>query len=183
MAAPAAGTGIRLDTVFRRYVDGFDECEVNGVKFALFTEARNYPTNLTIDLPDRNVVILAPLEAEGNITIRAISIIALNNLTSRQGEINVLASGRWISLGAQVSSFKDNKIRSTLDCLFLPIVLERSEMIKREFTEGFSERKGQKILDALADTFDAVHNPDPEEGEDIEYAEVFRFFNIPTGVV
>lgn len=175
MATPASG--IFISTSFYKENEYFDVCEINGSKFALFSKQIKSSETLSIDLSDYNVIFLAPLQAEKNICVKAISVIALTTLNAEKGEIEINASGKFILLGGAIKSHLDNKISGNKGVFAFSVIKERLEMILGEFKEGISKKHSPTIVDALMDTFDAIEDPSGEN-EEIEIAKGFEFFNI-----
>lgn len=174
--------GIRINTsYYLQQNQPFDLCEINGSKFALFNKKIQNDKSIFIDLSDYNVVILAPLEAENNISIKAVSVIALSNLNAKRGETKIEASEKLIILGNPIQSYLDNNLSGTKGVYTYGIVKERLEMILEEFAEGISKQHGPTIVDALVDTFDAIEDPSGEnESPTIDMVKAFKFFNIPS---
>ena len=156
-------------------------CEINGSKFALFNKAIKSEETLTIDLSDYSIVFLEPIEAEKNISIKAISVISLSTLITNHGETKINATEKIVSLGSKIKSESDNKIYGDKGVFISGVIKERLEMILEEFKKGISNQHGPTIVDALVETFDAIEDPSGEnEGSSIDMAHAFEFFNIST---
>jgi hypothetical protein len=173
----AAASGISITTSFYKKNEYFDVCEINGSKFALFSKQIESDKTLSINLSDYNVVLLAPVQSEENVLIKAISVIALSSLKAKKGETEINASGKFISLGSTIESHLDNKISGDKGVFFLDVIKERLEMILEEFDKGILDEHGPTIANALIHTFDAVEDPSGEN-EDVDNFKAFEFFNI-----
>lgn len=172
--------GITINTIFYNHGQYFDVCEINGSKFAFFSKHIYSNEHLNIDLKDHNIVFLAPVEAEKNISINAISVIALSSFQTKNGGTEIHGSGKLFMLGSSIISKLDNKLIFKNDTLSVPVITERKEMIIDEFQKGISNKHGLTIVDALVETFDALVDPYGEnrENSNIDIAEAFKFFDI-----
>lgn len=175
MTTPAAGIPIR--TSFYKQNDYFDVCVINESKFALFSKKIESTKTLSIDMSDYNVVFLAPLKAKNTISIKAISVIALNNLNSRTGHIKIEASEKFVSLGSKIKAHLDILVSGDKGVFVHSVTKRRLELIREEFNDGILNEHGPTIVDALMDTVDAIEDPEGDS-ERIDIAEGFEFFNI-----
>lgn len=150
----------------------FDVCEINGSKFALFNKAIDCDDNLSIDLSEYNVVFLAPIESKKNISIRAVSFIALSTITAKNGIADIHACGRVIMLGARIESHIPPTVSGDKGVHIYGIIKERQEMLLRLFQAGIAQLEGLCVAKALAETIDAIEDP-AWENEDT-YIDVFK---------
>ena len=96
----------------------YDMVMVNGIKFALFhkpLQSAEGSRDLTITATDCNCVFLAPIEAEGDIIIKAVNVLVLNSL-SPKGKTLIHAEN-FYGIGAQVKG--DVLIETTRNALTL----------------------------------------------------------------
>lgn len=171
---------VSMNIYFDQHSQHFDFLEVNGSKFALFNKQLKSYDCLSIDLKDYNVIFLTPLEAEKNISIKAISVFVLCTLNAKNGKTEINATGRIVFLGGKVTSNLDNEISGKNGTLFIGIIKERLEMILEEFKTGASNKNGQAIVDALMETYAAIDDPEGEnEDPNIDMVKAFAFFDIP----
>jgi hypothetical protein len=168
---------ISISTSFYEQSEFFDVCEINGSKFALFSKHIESTMSISLDMSDYNVVLLAPLQAEKNISVKAVSVIVLTTLNAKNGKSEISASGKSILLGGGVISDLENTISGDKGVTTCGCIKERWEMILGEFKEGISNKHGPTIVDALVHTYDAIVDP-LEENEDIDISKAFAFFNI-----
>ena len=159
----------------------FYQCDINGVKFAFFCNVIACQDSLTLDLRDYNIVLLAPILVEGDILIRAISMIAFSTICSNKGNLTIELSGKAIMLGTVFQSDGSINIRSRLDQVALPIYSRRRDLIIGSFNEGIATSNARIIGGTMLETFDAVQDPEGKlpQGHAIRYADAFPFFGIP----
>lgn len=145
----------------------YDVFVVNNQNFAIVHEPLSSQGTLTVDLTDYNVILLAPIEAEKDISVMAQTIIVMSNVTSHQGQSKLLATGRLFVLGAEIKSRGDNLISGDMGIDLLPAILERKEYICQEMKEGLERNDPNQIVDALVEIVDAIKDP-LGESEDYE---------------
>ncbi len=180
MTLPAGSFMVR--TFFHKYHKFFDVCEINGSKFALFNNplySNNFSPNVTIDLADYNIILLAPLTAEGSISIEALSVVVLSALNAKKGEIRVTVPGKCIALDGKINGYRNNLIEAGQGFYSVAIPEEPFKMILEGFRKGMTNKNGEIIADALIETFDVIQDPFGENDNPcIDIKEAFEFFNI-----
>ncbi len=170
---------ISFSTIFYKPEPFYDLCEINGSKFAIFRKPIESNLNISLDFTDHNVVFLSPLEAKTDIMIKAISVIVLANINSKEGASTILGTGKFLNLGNKIWSDKKNLISGDKGVFLTFIIPERREMIKNIFNEAILKKDGELILDALCQTYDAYKDPYDENSEGFDIRQVFEFFDIP----
>lgn len=84
--------------------DLFDTVTVNNIKFALFHKPLTSTEgcrDITITAKDCNCVFLAPIEAEGDIIIQAVNVLALDSFSPRAGKTCIDAEN-FYGLGTRI---------------------------------------------------------------------------------
>lgn len=138
---------------------------VNEHKFAIVHEPLSSGGALTVDMTGYNVILLAPIEAVGDISLTAQTVIVMSNMTSKTGSCKLLASGKVYNLGSKIVSQGDNVISGDMGVEFLPAILERKEWIRQEFKEGIEKHDANQMIDTLLEVIDAIIDPLGENEE------------------
>src|SRR5690242_3627769 len=82
----------------------FHKFKINGTRFAIFLKEISSDKDLTIELQNYNVFLLASLESERNITILAKSLVCFSVTHAKTGKTEMHASGTITMLGAETDS-------------------------------------------------------------------------------
>ena len=152
--------------------DLYDMVTVNDIKFALFhksIKSAEGSRDIEITTTDCNCVFLAPIEAEGDIIIKAVNVLVLNSL-SPKGKTLIHAEN-FYGIGAEVKG--DVLIKTTQNALTLglhgnvdtlhvtaggsglvhagmdPQILEIVTEIKTLCTEGIQQADGLQLARGL----------------------------------
>lgn len=171
--------GFSVDTLFYEPEPLYDLCELNGSKFAIFSKPINSDQEISLDFRNSNIVLLSPLEAETNITIKAISVIILANINSKKGAITILSKGKLINLGNTIFSMQKNLVSGDKGVIATFITTEKRETIKNTFNEAILKTDSKLVVDALCQTYDACEDPYDDNSEGFDIDQVFDFFDIP----
>lgn len=180
MAAPAPAEGIRINTHYYR-TEKYDVCEINGSKFAIFFKSLTSDNgDVYLDLGDYNIILLAPIEAQKNVKINGITVVAMDVIRAKTGTVEVKANRKFVNLGGEIRSVSDALLDGKLGVYSFGIIEERLDRIKALFQNGRAALNGPFVVDGLTEVFDAIDDPAAEsESDTVKMSDVFKFFAIP----
>lgn len=145
------------------------------VKFLFLTEEiRDEEVNL--DFSGYHLICVAPIRARGNITIKAITIIALNSLSTATGEIRLQASQNMI--------LNINKIKVPYKIKGIDFIQYEDTMIETFLNKvkTINESNRDYINCSIFYLLDIIlESKKPMEGKvfsKMEYSTVFNFFQV-----
>ena len=171
----------------------FDTLTVNSVKFAIFNKPlTNSEASRSLNIAaDCNCVFLAPVEAEGDIVINAVNILALESFSAKTGATRVHANN-FYGLGLE---FKGNvSIQTDRDALIVGLhgnmgkvhvkaerhanvrggltlqIQEIVTRVKRLCTQGIDQTDGIQIAEALLTATQALNDLNQERALSFEPA-------------
>lgn len=177
----AVSTQIRIDAGYKQE-DLYDLCEINGSLFAIFNKAI-LGQNIELDCGDYNVILLQPLQAHKNITIQAITVIALSRINARNGTLTIESTNKCIVLGAKLASKEPPFIQANGGVYEFDVSREVRQEIVESFTQAFTKKKSEEsgplLVEGLATIFGAIQDRmSGEESDQIRYADALKFFNV-----
>src|SRR5689334_4932460 len=90
-----------------KYIDTltpFEVCTINKQKFAIFLDKMTDRGNLQLELKDYHIIVLAPVQATGNINIVCRSFTAFSNVQANYGNVSISATSNITLIGADILS-------------------------------------------------------------------------------
>lgn len=137
----------------------FDTFVVNGHLFALFYKTIKAEEKLNIHLQEYNIIILGPMMAKDDVTIKARNIFIFNTLTSKEGGIQFQLSEK-IFIFLKEPLIAPKKYMSCVKrCIYLPVLDKRIDDIKTAFFEAIEETCPKIASFALNLIADIVDDP------------------------
>lgn len=157
-------------------------CHVNCVPFAIFHKAVYSETDFEFNSEKVHVILLAPLEAKGNISIHAVSIIGFSSVKAKAGEIDLVASKRLFLLnGEPVGKISKESRAPTLQMLTATDETRKDAAESIDlFKNALIERNTDQLLEAFRNTYYQVLKPIVSPSVDL--ARALQYFNIPEKV-
>jgi hypothetical protein len=172
-------SSLKITTSFS-IVQPYVSCVVNCVPFAIFHKAVYSETNFEFNSERTHVILLAPLEAEGNISIHATSIIGFSSIKAKTGEIDLVARIRLFLL----NGLPDGKISKESRAPNLQTLPANDETRKDAaetidlFKNALIERNPDQLLEALRTTSYHILKP-IVWGPKVDILRALQFFDIP----
>lgn len=153
----------------------FTKCQVNNIQFAFFTQPQNFPRNETkIDLSEHIVVFLAPLQCEGDLIVKATTLIALEKFSVKGAAILEVVRNVFFGKTFEYSSVLEcgERVKPTkVDPALIHSIIQSAK-------RALADRDGPMMEIVLLDIHRACTDPYPEKPQS-DREEMCKFFQIP----
>lgn len=161
--------------------------------FAIIDKPIQTISSLSLDLKGRRVIILAPIEAEGEITIEAELMIILAKVHSKASRVDLFATGKIVSLIPNpVRSHLPYRMKGLTTHILPDVPVQLTSKILHDFDTAIKHSKDSQMLEGVAACYEAFMTSTivPSKMSDYlstatashapDYGKIFGFFMIQT---
>lgn len=157
----------------------FKVCHINKQKFAIFLNEITVQGDLTLDVQDLHIILLAQVTTRDSIHILSRSFTAFSNVQAENGTVCISTTSNISLIGAEVLSKYKPTLHSPEPIHKVVGLPDREQFIKELFQCGLSDKDNECMIDAISATYDAIVDPALDSIEEYSIEEAFDFFNIP----